>query len=53
MDSLSNWIVAEAGKLGFDACDRMRLQSPLLKKYIKKRAADLYYSRNIDVESCL
>ena len=37
----------DQAKLGFDACDRMRLQSPLLKKYIKKRAADLYYSRNM------
>ena len=37
----------EQARLGFDACDRMRLQSPLLKKHIRKRAADLYYSRNM------
>lgn len=33
--------------LGYDACCKMRLQSPLLKKHIRKRAGDLYYSRNM------
>ncbi|MBQ2626012.1 MAG: terminase large subunit [Kiritimatiellae bacterium] len=36
----------EQARLGFDACDRMRLFSPLLKKHIKKRASDLYYPAN-------
>ena len=37
----------EQARLGFDACNRMRLQSPLLKKHIKKRATDLYYPKNM------
>ena len=31
----------DQAKLGFDSCCRMRLQSPLLKKHIRKRAIDL------------
>ena len=37
----------DQAKLGFDACNNMRLQSPLLKKHITKRAADLYYPKNL------
>ena len=37
----------DQAKLGFDACNNMRLQSPLLKKYITKRATDLYYPKNL------
>jgi len=37
----------DQAKLGFDACDKMRIQSPLLSKYIKKRASDLYYKKNL------
>lgn len=33
--------------LGYDACCKMRLQSPLLRKHIKKRAGDLYYPKNM------
>lgn len=37
----------DQAKLGFDACNKMRLQSPLLKKHIRKRQADLYFSKNM------
>ena len=33
--------------LGYDACCKMRLQSPLLRKHVRKRAADLYYPKNM------
>lgn len=33
--------------LGYDACCKMRLQSPLLRKHIRKRTGDLYYPRNM------
>ena len=36
----------EQAKLGFNACWKMVQQSPLLKKHIRKRAADLYAARN-------
>ena len=37
----------DQAKLGFDACHKMQQQSPLLQKYIRKRATDLYYQRNL------
>ena len=37
----------EQAKLGFNACHKMIKQSPLLKKHIKKRAADLYFEYNM------
>lgn len=37
----------EQAKLGFNACHKMIKQSPLLKKHIKKRAADLYFGYNM------
>lgn len=36
----------DQAKLGFNACHKMIQQSPLLKKHIKKRASDLYFSKN-------
>lgn len=33
--------------LGYDACCKMRLQSPLLRKHVRKRTGDLYYPRNM------
>ena len=36
----------DQAKLGFNACDKMRKQSPMLSKHIKKRAADLYFAYN-------
>lgn len=37
----------DQAKLGFTAADKMRMQSPLLKKHIRKRAADLYCQINM------
>lgn len=37
----------DQAKLGFNACHKMIQQSPLLKKNIKKRASDLYFSYNM------
>lgn len=37
----------DQANLGFNAVHKMVLQSPLLKKHIRKRAADLYFSRNL------
>lgn len=37
----------DQAKKGFVAADNMRKQSPLLKKHIKKRAADLYFAKNM------
>lgn len=37
----------EQAKLGFNACHKMVQQSPVLKKYIRKRAADLYAPSNM------
>jgi len=37
----------EQAKLGFVAANKMRMQSPLLKKHIRKRAADLYCEINM------
>lgn len=36
----------DQAKLGFNAAHKMVMQSPLLKKHIRKRAADLYFPRN-------
>lgn len=36
----------DQAKLGYAAADKMRMQSPLLKKHIKRRAGDLYFSKN-------
>ncbi len=36
----------DQAKLGFNACHKMIQQSPLLSKHIKKRANDLYFSKN-------
>ncbi len=36
----------DQAKLGFNAAHKMVQQSPLLKRHIRKRAADLYCSRN-------
>ena len=33
--------------LGFNAANKMRMQSPLLRKHIKKRAGDMYFSGNM------
>lgn len=38
--------VLDQAKLGFNAAHKMVMQSPLLKKHIRKRAADLYFPRN-------
>lgn len=37
----------DQAKLGFNAADKMRRQSPLLKKHIKKRVSDLYFEKNM------
>lgn len=37
----------DQAKLGFNAAHKMVKQSPLLAKHIRKRAADLYFSRNM------
>ena len=37
----------DQAKLGFNAANKMRSQSPLLKKHIRKRAADLYCPFNM------
>ena len=37
----------DQAKLGFNAANKMRMQSPLLKKHIRKRASDLYSSLNM------
>ena len=37
----------DQAKLGFNAAHKMVLQSPLLRKHIKKRAADLYCAMNL------
>lgn len=37
----------EQAKLGFNACHKMIRQSPVLRKYIRKRAADLYAPMNM------
>lgn len=37
----------DQAKLGFSAANKMRIQSPLLKKHVKKRAADLYCEMNM------
>lgn len=36
----------DQAKLGFNAAHKMMIQDDVLKKYIRKRASDLYYSRN-------
>lgn len=36
----------DQAKLGFNAADKMRRLSPLLKKHIRKRANDLYFEYN-------
>lgn len=36
----------DQAKLGFNAAHKMVMQSPLLKKHIRKRAADLYFAPN-------
>lgn len=37
----------DQANLGFNAVHKMVLQSPLLKKHIRKRAADLYFAKNL------
>ena len=37
----------EQAKLGFNAANKMRIQSPLLSEHIRKRAADLYFPYNM------
>ncbi|MCI5680169.1 MAG: terminase large subunit [Bacteroidales bacterium] len=37
----------DQAKLGFNACHKMIRQSPTLRKYIRKRAADLYAPMNM------
>lgn len=37
----------DQANLGFNAVYKMVLQSPLLKKHIRKRAADLYFEKNL------
>ena len=36
----------DQAQLGFNAADKMRKQSPMLSKHIKKRASDLYFPLN-------
>lgn len=36
----------DQAKLGYNAADKMRMQSALLKKHIKRRAGDLYFAHN-------
>ncbi len=43
----------EQAKLGFNAADKMRRQSPLLSKHIKKRASDLYFAANMGIIKAL
>lgn len=37
----------EQAKLGFNAAHKMVMQSPMLSRHIKKRAADLYFRHNM------
>ena len=37
----------DQAKLGFNAANKMRLQSPMLKKHIQKRTSDLYFAYNM------
>jgi len=37
----------DQAKLGYDACLKMWLQSPLLKKHLHKRTGDLYFPKNM------
>lgn len=37
----------DQARIGFNAANKMRMQSPLLKKHIRKRAADLYCAMNM------
>ena len=37
----------DQAKLGFNAANKMRQLSPMLKKHIKKRASDLYFDYNM------
>ena len=37
----------EQAKLGFNAANKMRIQSPMLSKHIRKRASDLYFPFNM------
>lgn len=37
----------DQAKLGFEAANKMRMLSPLLKKHVRKRTSDLYFSRNM------
>lgn len=37
----------DQAKLGYVAADKMRMLSPFLNKYIKRRAADLYFEQNM------
>lgn len=37
----------EQAALGFDAVHKMVQQSPLLNKYVRKRASDLYFAQNM------
>lgn len=37
----------DQARLGFNAANKMMMQSPLLKKHIRKRAADLYCAMNM------
>ena len=39
----------DQANLGFNAVHKMVLQSPLLKKHIRKRAADLYFAKNLGI----
>ena len=37
----------DQAKLGFNACMKMMQQSPLLSKHLRKRTADIYFSKNM------
>lgn len=37
----------DQAKLGYNACLKMKMQSPMLNKHIKKRANDLYFAYNM------
>ena len=37
----------DQAKLGFNACLKMMRQSPLLSKHLRKRTADIYFSKNL------
>lgn len=37
----------DQAKLGFEAANKMRQQSPMLKKHLRKRQSDIYFAQNM------